>query len=312
MAPQYLFWLDFESSGLLDERPRPTLLEVAWTITDREGVQVVPLRQRFTALPVSGSASRRSGITQALHTPSDNGDGGAWWDYDGTYPSAAVQEMHDINHSGLADEWIRCVNSAPTRMLWDWVELDRLWLDDLSGLGIAPDAKRALMLAGGGVSHYEDRFVRDRAVRTFTPRLWHYGLADVSTVLRVNHLRDGRWPRHADAAIALAHAASAADVLGPPEWASVIIAGGQYDADDALEVMSWADYPSDPHRAGVGIGRALMAYRLLPYIQTWLDGGIEVPETPRDGDAAAADDSAAPDDVTVAADTEAALDAVSR
>ena len=271
--PEMLFWLDVESTGLLEDPTPPTILEMAWTITDADGTQLTPLRQRFTAL-TAVQASFRMRRQFELATPEDDGDGGGVWDEDRRYPSPPVREMHARN--GLADEWVRADGSTPWRVLRAWTEVERLWLDDMSTAGMP--LARDFLLAGAGVSHYEHRFVLDRAPRVFTSDRFHYAVCDVSTVLRTLHLADERWPKKSDAALALGRAAGEAGLDVPAEWMSVDIDAGAYDADDALEIESWGDYDRDPHRAGVGIARALMAYRLLPRIAGWLDAGLVVPE----------------------------------
>jgi oligoribonuclease (3'-5' exoribonuclease) len=258
--PPYLFWLDTETSGLLDEAAPPTCLEMAWTITDRAGRQLAPLCQAFTAVTTDEGP---------LTLPEPDGDGGSfWWDHLHR-PSAAVREMHDLNHSGLADEWVTAAETRPDRILRDWAEIERVWLDYLGPYlhGLGP---RQMILAGGGVSHYEDRFVRQQAPRVFARPAWHYGLCDVSTVLRVHQVREPSLPGKADEVLA----AIDHDGPGVRDALHIALSNERYDSDDRCGYTRhatggesvtphWALLERDNHRAAPGIARALMAYRLL-------------------------------------------------
>lgn len=270
---QLLLWLDTESTGLLTDRTPPTALEVAWTVTDWAGQQVTPLRQRFTALPMGASG--------AVHTPElaeVTGQAVGYWD-GATYPGLPVRELHDDEHSGLTTEWASFADAHPDRVLRDWAEVERLILDDLHEGGWSDLDARQVCLAGGGTSHYEHLFGPQVMPRLFGDRRMHYGDADISVILRALKVRakglaDATdWPGKADDVIArLRHTAGRylPSSVGHFSWPDMWISGDQFDADGG-DWGGWHRDEADNHRAAEGVGRALMAWRLLPYVFGLLD-----------------------------------------
>lgn len=246
-----LLWTDTESTGLLDQRPAPTVLEAAWTITDITGRQITPLAQAFCALPVENVLT-----TPAATTDPETERTVGYWDVPGHYPSQPVRDMHDAN--GLLDEW---ANAAPDTVLRDWSELERLILDDLQMAGWWGLEKRELQLAGGGVANYEARFLPDHLERIFHDERMHYRAHDLSVTLSVLRVRSGGvLPGNADEVI---KALRGRDDL-TAEWDEIFLSPRYGSlARDGID-SRWADLDKDNHRAAVGVARALMAYRLLP------------------------------------------------
>ena len=294
-APALLLWCDFESSGLLVDPAPPTLLEGAWCVTDTHGAQRTPLSQAFCALPTSRTTQMYAptpiDFGYGLTTPTlvngpDNQPEGGWHDSD--YPSDAVREMHQGN--GLALEWAS-FEAGPDRgrILRHWSEVERLLLDALDTAGWRGLERGQVLLAGGGVSHYEDRFLRTYCPRVFDDPRVHYSTgADVSTVLRALRTRalaasgvdeEGGFPGTADRLIER-YRPEMYSTDTDTRWANIDLDPRRYDAADrcgwtrrrdlhtggtAEEVTEhWAVVEKDPHRAAPGIARALMAYRLLP------------------------------------------------
>lgn len=275
-APALLMWIDFESSGLLVDPVPPTLLEGAWCVTDTHGAQRTPLSQAFCALPTSRTTQMYAptpiDFGYGLTTPTlvngpDNQPEGGWHDSD--YPSDAVREMHQGN--GLTLEWAS-FEAGPDRgrILRHWSEVERLLLDALDMAGWRNLDRGQVLLAGGGVSHYEDRFLRTYCPRVFDDPRVHY-----STGVD----EEGVFPGTADRLIER-YRPEMYSTDTDTRWANIDLDPRRYDAADRCgwtrrrdlhtggvveEVTEhWAVTEKDPHRAAPGIARALMAYRLLP------------------------------------------------
>lgn len=298
-APKLLLWIDFESTGLLTDETPPTLLEGAWTVTDTHGRQVTPLSQVFTALPTFNGLWRgrthQPIITPAERDPADfstaadYADRANWWP-DGdmsSYPAQPVREMHRDN--GLNREWLEFSQGPDQhRIIRDWREIERMLLDTLDMAGWRGLDRGQVLLAGGGVSHYEDRFLRPFCARVFDDKRVHYSTgADVSTVLRTLRTRalaspgvdeEGGFPGTADRLIER-HVPDMRDPDADVSWAEIRLNLHRYDAADRCGwtrtvdadgryteqvTPHWALAEKDSHRAAPGIARALMAYRLLP------------------------------------------------
>lgn len=296
-APALLLWIDFESTGLLTDPQPPTLLELAYTVTDTRGEQRTPLAHAFTALPTSRSSQFYGpptindfgyGLTHPVLVADSEGRPAAGWNVPrGDYPSDAVQEMHRDN--GLALEWARTAEGPDRgRILRHWSEVERLLLDALDTAGWRPLDRGQVLLAGGGVSHYEDRFLRKYCLNVFDDPRVHYSTgADVSTVLRTLRTRtlavpgvdvEGGFPGTADRLIERYRPDMwSADT--DTSWANIALDPRRYDAADRngwtrdvdaegrvgeYVTPHWAVAEKDPHRAAPGIARALMSYRLLP------------------------------------------------
>lgn len=293
-APAQLLWMDFESTGLLTDPTPPTLLEVAFTVTNTRGEQLTPLAQAFCALPTSRTSQLYSapsahdyGFGLAVPTLGDDTakTGVAYWPAD-QCPSLFVQEMHREN--GLSLEWAQFATGPDRgRILRHWQEVERILLDALDAAGWRDLGRGQVILAGGGVSHYEDRFLREFCPRVFDDKRVHYAVTDTSTVLRTLRTRalvtpgedeDGNFPGTADRLIERYRPdmySKGTDVT----WANISLSPRRYaasdrcgysrgvDADGTVWEKStphWALMDKDDHRAAPGIARALMAYRLLP------------------------------------------------
>lgn len=287
--------IDFESTGLLVDPVPPTLLELAYTVTDTRGEQRTPLAQAFCALPTSrtlqmygpGPVDFGYGTTTpVLVNGTDNRATGGW--NEPGYPSDFVQEMHRDN--GLALEWARFAEGPDRgRILRHWQEVERLLLDALDMAGWRGLDRGQVLLAGAGVSHYEDRFLRTYCPRVFgDPRVHYSAGVDVSTVLRALHSRalavpgvdeQGGFPGTADRLIERYRPDMHLPENADTSWARVDLDPRRYDAADRCgwsrdvdaegrvgEYVTphWAVVEKDNHRAAPGIARALMAYRLLP------------------------------------------------
>lgn len=291
-APALALFIDFESSGLLTDPQPPTLLEGSWTVTDTRGTQRTPLAQAFCALPTS--PQQHAHVTPVefgfgLTTPvlADGTDGQPVAGWTGQYPRDVVMEMHHDN--GLALEWAQ-MDAGPDRgrILRHWQEVERLLLDDLDSAGWRGLDRGQVLLAGGGVSHYEDRFLRWACPRVFGDPRVHYSTGcDVSTVLRTLRTRalavsgedeEGGFPGTADRLIER-YRPDMYSRDNDTSWADIRLDPGRYDAADRCgysrgvgidgivwekATEHWAVVEKDNHRAAPGIARALMAYRLLP------------------------------------------------
>lgn len=293
-APELLVWVDCESTGLLTDPEPPTLLEMAYTVTDTLGQQRTPLAQAFVALPTSQMQSYGHThlpaefgpglVTPTLVNGTDNRPVGGWPNTG--YPSDAVIEMHHEN--GLATEWAQqAAGPDAGRILRHWHEVERLLLDALDMAGWRGLDRGQAILAGGGVSHYEDRFLREFCPRVFGDKRLHYAVADTSTVLRTLRARalttpgedgDDGFPGTADRLIER-YRPEVGDPDATADWIDIRTDPRRYDAADRCgwtryvgddgttrehSSPHWALMERDNHRAAPGIARALMAYRLLP------------------------------------------------
>lgn len=260
MPRKMLLWIDTESTGLLEHKPQPTILEASWTITDAEGDQRTGLSQAFCALRIGGGMP---------HVPSlgwDNETPVGYWDApNNSYPHEKVREMHEV--SGLSAEWALANETDPDRIITGWGELERLILDDLRDAGVRSLGKHELALAGAGVGHYEHKFLPALMPRVFGDERMHYRPHDVSVILsglrNRLHLAFPDFPGKADRLIE----AIRTRAPGPYEWAPVAISPSRFDADDSNRGdQRWAEMDQGPHRAAPDVARALMAHRLLPEI----------------------------------------------
>lgn len=291
--------IDFESSGLLatglPDTPRvPTGLEVAWTVINTAGDQLTPLRHRFTVLPLACNGDEFDCWQAVAPAPSGQQFDGPpdWysevsgWDPLVGYPVDAVRAMHRDN--GLMDDMTAFMRAAHAdertdAVLQHWETLDALLLDDIVRAGASAGEPGTLTLSGGGVSHYEDRFLRYCAPTTMGLPAMHYsGGLDVSTVLRVLTTRYARERDHgglipytgkADDVLRLAQNETHPNAL-PEDWDVIELepADTGYASADR-DTRSWLHADQDPHRAVSGVARALAAYRLLPYVLDQVTAG---------------------------------------
>lgn len=185
------FWFDCETTGL--NPYRDTVLEVAWCFTDDRLRQLTPLSQRYTKL--AAKATGRDGTRPAwqpkLLDPSDEAN---WHDND--YISPVARQMHE--DSGLREAWMRTAQANPRRVLTHARDLFRLVAEDLDSIGATPEDR--LVLAGAGVSHFDDSVLAEAFAR-FYPRRpvidgsgsplgkWHYRCFDTSIGLWVGDAR---------------------------------------------------------------------------------------------------------------------------
>jgi hypothetical protein len=185
------FWFDCETTGLNPHRD--TVLEVAWCFTDERLRQLTPLTQRYTKLTAkaTGREGRRPVFQPRLLDPSDEAN---WHDND--YISPVARQMHE--DSGLREAWMRAAQDNPRRVLTHSRDLFRLVAEDLDSLAATSDDR--LVLAGAGVSHFDDSVLAEVFER-FYPRRpvidgsgsplgrWHYRCFDTSIGLWVGDAR---------------------------------------------------------------------------------------------------------------------------
>lgn len=185
------FWFDCETTGLNPHRD--TVLEVAWCFTDDRLRQLTPLSQRYTKLAAkaTGRDGRRPAWQPRVLDPSDDAD---WHDND--YISPVARQMHE--DSGLREAWICAAQESPRRILTHPRDLFRLVAEDLDSVAATPDDR--LVLAGAGVSHFDDSVLTE-AFDRFYPRrpvidggtsplgTWHYRCFDTSIGLWVGDAR---------------------------------------------------------------------------------------------------------------------------
>lgn len=302
---QRLLWVDCESTGLLSDPTAPTLLEVSWAVTDPTGWhQYTPLAHRFTMLPAVTDPAVVGDVEHAFtarfpqldpdnpHDPDADVQWHRWTPRSGGSapvhveqgPVTAVREMHARN--GLDREWAtyhaaghRDTHGRPA-VITDWQVLAELLHADLVTAGWDDLDPGSVALAGGGVNHYEHRFLPATCPQVFGDPRTHYAAVDVSTVLRSLALRttdhgatfpldaSGEqvpgepFPGRADSVLGWARRQKSAD-----DWAHLLISAcpDRWAATDTTS-LPWAELEVDNHRAAPGIARAIMAYRLLPEI----------------------------------------------
>jgi len=263
-----LIFIDFETTGLLEDPVPPTALEVSWIITDAAGEPLTPQCQAFVALPLGNGP---------VHLPGPDG----WPEPD--YPGPAVREMHDRN--GLAVEWVAARRDRPDALVWGWAELERLLLDDLVVAGWRALGPREAQLAGAGVGHFEQRFLTWCAPRVFADARMHYRTHDVSVILGGLHVVHPKLPDKVDTLLgaqprpdypaSLGHGWSRVGPLSGLRYAAADHGGAA--GHDATPDVHWALLDADPHRAAPGIARALMAHRILGQ-SVLVIGGAPCPE----------------------------------
>ena len=156
---EFLLWADFETTGL--DVNDLTALEVSWTVTNADLVQLTPLRSRFCAI-----ATGRTGLIE----PTTAGPHFVW--SNGAEVRQVVTSMHRM--SGLMKEWLAAPEFARLRTPSD---LERLVHDDLAAAGVVTTDK--VYLAGAGVSHFDALLLKAMGVLS----LLHYRQADVSSAI---------------------------------------------------------------------------------------------------------------------------------
>jgi hypothetical protein len=109
--------IDLETTGL--DPDTLTVLEAAWCVTDLNGTQRTPLRQRFCQISVSELPCYPDHIS--LSTPSL---AGTWINQHTCDPYA----LNMARESGLYDDWLAC---PATEVVRTSAELARLLIDDL-------------------------------------------------------------------------------------------------------------------------------------------------------------------------------------
>lgn len=184
------FWFDCETTGL--DPNRDTVLEVAWCFTDEHLRLISPLRQRYTKIiaPATGRDGRRP-ADQHRHLL-DPSDDTSW--HDDNYISPVARQMHE--DSGLRDAWLDAYDASPRSILTHSRDLFRLVSEDLDLIEATPQDR--LVLAGAGVSHFDDSVLAE-AFDRFYPRRpvidggtsplgqWHYRCFDTSVALWVGN-----------------------------------------------------------------------------------------------------------------------------
>lgn len=156
MKNTYLLWADFETTGL-DPR-MDTILEAAWTITDADLRMLTPLRSRLCLIDPPNRRRDAAHTSHPLRSVAKFDVGHHIEDaVDHWYllPDV-VQDMHKA--SGLRDELQRAANNPveSLRMVTTANGLWRLIADDLADVGYDFSGD-SLVLAGAGVSHFDNR-----------------------------------------------------------------------------------------------------------------------------------------------------------
>lgn len=262
------FWFDCETSGL--DPNRDTVLEVAWCFTDERLRMVSPLRQRYTTImakPTGRDGRRPADQAHRLLDPSDEAN----W-HDGAYISPVARQMHD--DSGLREAWMRAAQASPRSILTHSRDLFRLVADDLD-LIEATSADR-LVLAGAGVSHFDDSVLAEAFDRLYPRRPvidglgsplgpWHYRCFDTSVSLWVADAR-----AVVDRVLEKAYGADSDDSEVVPY--SVIQCEGRVDPQighliksDGGESIEFARGAAVPHRAADDVVWSLLDARALRY-----------------------------------------------
>jgi hypothetical protein len=184
-----LFWFDCETSGLVPTKD--TVLEVSWCLTDHRLRMLTPLRQRYAMLE---SPSRLH--SRAIHF--DPRDDDQWHDPEKIKPF--VREMHEA--SGLRNDWEAAYLNHRRAMITHPRDFHRLVSEDLDlidfKVGFDSDGYSGdtLMLAGAGVSHFDDAILTEVFDGFFParpivyPGEWHYRIFDTSVAMSVAGARE--------------------------------------------------------------------------------------------------------------------------
>jgi oligoribonuclease (3'-5' exoribonuclease) len=256
-----LLWFDAETGGL--DLRNDNVLEVAWTITDHNGIQLTPLRQHFTHLIPPGSDRPH------VH-PANSRD---WHDR----APALVQDMHQ--RSGLTFAYQHCYPHLVTTdaaLLEESIRLD---------LDVAAETQRRrgntpvtrTYLAGAGVSHFDHELLA-----IHTPKLGgrdgtlHYRDIDVSVALctLAGGDHEGSSTSLDDTVLtrtlqhiyeqteALYDERHAADLINQISWVTSTV-DMLWTPEESAGLESVLESENAPHRAGADVIRALVLFRLL-------------------------------------------------
>jgi len=238
-----LLFVDFKTTSL--NPVSCTLLECAWTVTDMDGMQRLPLRSRFLAIP-SVDESIPDVPTKSLSFGS-----GTWMSTTGDSFAKKMAET-----SGLYSDWWDC----PRRLRISSGEtLAQLLLDDLAAVCDPGDLDRAgerVHVCGAGVARFDYSILASRCPGV-TPRLGftqptHYRPVDTSGnqtgLLGSNYEQELiKW------GVATYGEEVAKIELGTaPQYAY---------GDDA--VMAWMVEGAGRHRAAPDVARAIVVQRVL-------------------------------------------------
>jgi oligoribonuclease (3'-5' exoribonuclease) len=256
-----LLWFDAETGGL--DLHNDNVLEVAWTITDHNGLQLTPLRQHLTHLVPPGS--------DRPHVHPANSQ-----DWRNRAP-VLVQDMHE--QSGLTSAYQRCYPHLVTTdaaLLEESVRLD---------LDVAAETQRQrggtpvtrAYLAGAGVSHFDHELLA-----IHTPKLGgrdgalHYRDIDVSVALctLTGGDHEGSSTSLDDAVLTrtLQHIYEQTEALYDERHAAYLIDQIRWvtstpdmiwTPEESAELERVLESEAAPHRAGPDVIRALALFRLL-------------------------------------------------
>ncbi len=247
---EFLLWFDCETTGL--DPDELTVLEVAWTVTNADLVQLTPLRQRYTRLgPGRGS---RAGT----FSPFDN-----TWE-GGHFMSDVVADMH--KNSGLRDQWRAACKRNPRSILTSGRALETLILEDVDAVAAADDR---VVLAGAGVSHFDNHVLAKHCpglqgslpVQPTDPRPMAYYTIDSSVAWRALGKPDTSEVRGwRDDPFRTRHAEVGVDQRG--DATGRLIRSGCDCRDDCCDVVFDLDAVIE-HRAADDVVKALVDLRRL-------------------------------------------------
>lgn len=257
----YLMWTDFETTGLNPQMD--TILEVAWTLTDAELNMLTPLRSRLCSID-PGNRRRDANLypehplrevakfdigNRADKSKWNHGERGHW-----ELLPEIVQHMHDM--SGLRDALENTANDpvASLSMVTTANGLWRLIADDLASVGY-DFTEDSLVLAGAGVSHFDNRVFAHHMPSRFPLAGGRTGYAywqhDVSVAARV--IGENTWGKLKSQALELPPTHPIYRANNPDA------AIGNYFVRDRLV----------GHRAGDDVAQALIDGRILRAATVW-------------------------------------------
>jgi oligoribonuclease (3'-5' exoribonuclease) len=256
----FYFWFDCETTGL--DPLGDTVLEVAWCFTNEDLELLTPIRQRFTKImaPPSGRNARFRSIVD----PSDDAD---WAENVGEF----VRNMH--TDSGLRDAWIKTDAERPYRVLRHPQDLVRLVHEDFELIDLWR-AEDRLVLAGAGVSHFDDAVLTEAfggfyPARPIGKGLWHYRCFDTSVAVMVADAR----AEIDELTAQLAKPIESGDEILPyhlvacqkgpeqDETDHLVTTSGQWHGDEAFVRAN-----AVPHRAADDVMCSLLDARALRYL----------------------------------------------
>lgn len=271
----YLLWLDTETTGL--DLYGTTVLEVAWTLTGTDLVQVTPLRRSMCAIRAtkealatelfgSGFGSGWTAVRQRMGSDrpviplyaADQANQGKLQPWSEPIDQF-VADMHE--KSGLRHEWL---STDVQDILTEAVDLDAELLADLAQVRFNPD-EDTVAIAGAGVGHFDLPLLRN--LQLSVVRSLHYRPADVSSAISVLGLKPIKTN---DALFQLVRR-----VAGLPEEGEQLLALDVDDSVTDLQVLKSMTGPDSAvihsftdHRAASDVAFSLILARCLRYVMS--------------------------------------------